>query len=176
MPFLSDILRLFRGLAIRESSWRSFRILCPWTISLICHLLIKYNIEENNNSTIKLSPARVLTICLEAIGKGFRFPVQAPKKEEVKSEVAEEEGEDKQIKAEAVSSRSSSRSSRRYTHKLADPCEAQEDYDALSFISSQRKADIRACAKYAMDLIERKQLYTRFSKTQKISSVSIFIF
>jgi len=158
MPFLSDILRLFRGLAIRESSWRSFRILCPWTISLICHLLIKHNIEENNNSTIKLSPARVLTISLEAIGKGFRFPVPATKKEEVKTEVKEEDVEEKQIKAEAVSSRSS-RTSRRYTHKLSDPCEAQEDYDALSFISSQRKADIRACAKYAMDLIERKQLY-----------------
>ena len=131
IPFLSDILRLFRGLAIRESSWRSFRILCPWTISLICHLLIKYNIEENNNLTIKLSPARVLIICLEAIGKGFRFPVQAPKKEEIKAEVTEEDGENKQIKAEAVSSRSS-KSSRRYTHKLADPCEAQFDATSTS--------------------------------------------
>ena len=74
-PYLPDICRLIRGLAVREPSWRPFRILCPWTIALILEILIRYEIRENCNTAITLSPGRVLRLCLEAIAKGFRFPV-----------------------------------------------------------------------------------------------------
>merc|ERR1711976_431452 len=41
-PFLPDITRLFRGLTIKEPSWRALRILCPWTISLIIEHVVQY--------------------------------------------------------------------------------------------------------------------------------------
>lgn len=141
-PYLPDICRLIRGLAIRESSWRAFRILCPWTIALILEQMIKYDMEENGGTPVTLSPARVMNNMLEAIGKGFRFPVL----EKIKAESVEDLiGEVK-------------KKEKRYTHKLVDPCETETDYDALSHINSMRKGDIRACAKYALDLIQRNQM------------------
>jgi len=189
-PYLSDVVRLFRGLAIRESSWLSFRILCPWTICLILETLVRYDVEANEHSTKNLSPARVFHMVLDAIGKGFRFPVKKVKKEEVKEEAPEPkerepksaplsaEAKEKEMRRKLEEKRrkrkdeiekrdrernasrqeTSRRESKRYTHRLVDPCEQQKDYDALAHISSQRKADIRACAKYALDLVERKQI------------------
>merc|ERR1712066_303536 len=45
-PYLPDICRLIRGLAIREPSWRSFRILCPWSIALIINVIINFEVAE----------------------------------------------------------------------------------------------------------------------------------
>ena len=47
---------------------------------------------------------------------------------------------------------------KKYTTSLVDPCESGAAYDALAHISSQRKSDIRACAKYALDLLARSQI------------------
>jgi len=151
-PYLPDICRLMRGLAIRETSWRSFRILCPWTIALILEVLIRYEVNANSGSPITLSPARVVNLVLESVGKGFRFPVPVEKKKED----IDTSDVDKIISSARDSS--SRRESKRYTHKLVDPCESGTDYDALAHISSTRKADIRACAKYAVDMISRRQI------------------
>lgn len=149
--YLPDMCRLIRGLAIREPSWRSFRILCPWSIALILEQIIKYEIKSNGG-TSELSPSKILFKLLESLAKGFRFPVIV--KEEAKPDVKAEGGVDALIHQ----SRESYDRERKYTHKLIDPCEAKKDYDALSHISSNRKGDIRACAKYALDLIERNQI------------------
>jgi hypothetical protein len=190
-PFLPDICRLIRGLAIRETSWRSFRILCPWTIALIVEVIIKYELQNCNNQPDSLSPARLLKYVLEVTGKGFRFPIL------IKKEPTKEESDVKQeanVKEEAmdeiskiIESSNDSRASRdrerekmreqrredrrkrerdelerskikKYTTSLVDPCESGAAYDALAHISSQRKSDIRACAKYALDLLARSQI------------------
>ena len=167
-PYLPDICRLIRGLAIRESHWKSFRILCPWTIALILENIIRYEVKTHQNTALTLSPARVLKLCLETISKGFRFPKEKEKKDKPKEEVKEEASEIDKFISEAKSSSVMShrredeekeRSSRRYTHKLIDPCEANEDYDALTHIPSARKSDIRACAKLSLDLIGREQIW-----------------
>ena len=47
---------------------------------------------------------------------------------------------------------------KRYTHKLLDPCETGTESDALSHVSSSKKAEIRACAKYALDLLNTEKI------------------
>jgi len=154
-------------------------------------VIIKYELQNNNNQADTLSPARLLKYVLEVTGKGFRFPII------IKKEASEENGVKKEaaeVKQEAIDdlnslieSSNDSRAARererekrreerreerrkrerdaeerskikRYTTQLIDPCESGAAYDALAHISSQRKTDIRACAKYALDLLARSQI------------------
>merc|ERR1711879_82784 len=141
------------GLAIREPSWRSFRILCPWSIALILEVIIRFEMNEAAGTSVTLSPARVLNALLEVLSRGFRFPVPGEQPDNKPNP------EDVNAIHDLIASAKRTRAdSKRYTHKLVDPCEAGSDYDALGHITSQRKNDIRACAKYALDLIQRNQI------------------
>ena len=112
-----------------------------------------------------LSYAKLFDILLECLARGFRFPVaevvepKKVKKEEV--DVTDMDAIAAMIKKERKESddtrRSEPKKPKRYTHRLADPCELDTTHDALSHLSTQRKADIRACAKYALDLMGRNQ-------------------
>ena len=66
-PFLPDITRLFRGLTIKEPSWRALRILCPWTISLIIEHVVQYELGINEGEPTSISPARIFKYVLETI-------------------------------------------------------------------------------------------------------------
>jgi hypothetical protein len=175
-PYLPEMCRLIRGLAIREQSWRSFRILCPWSIALILNVIINFEVNESKRDRVKGVPAmcplsygRLFDILLECLARGFRFPVAEvvdPKKVKKESEdldVTDMDAIAAMIKKERKESdvddrrRSEPKKPKRYTHRLADPCELDVTHDALSHLSSQRKADIRACAKYALDLMGRNQ-------------------
>lgn len=167
-PYLPEMCRLIRGLAIREQSWRSFRILCPWSIALILNVIINFEVNEskrdkNGPRLCPLSYSKLFDILLECLARGFRFPVPEPIEEKKEDEVdvndsnalaqliKRERQESDGIKSDPI------KKSKRYTHRLADPCELDSEHDALSHLTTQRKADIRACAKYALDLMSRNQ-------------------
>ena len=166
-PYLPEMCRLIRGLAIREQSWRSFRILCPWSIALILNVIINYEVAENKKDKsgprmCPLSYGKLFDILLECLSRGFRFPVPDPveEKKEEKVDVTDSNAIAALIKRERQESdgiKQEVKKSKRYTHRLADPCELDPSHDALGHLSSQRKADIRACAKYALDLMGRNQ-------------------
>jgi len=170
-PYLPEMCRLIRGLAIREQSWRSFRILCPWSIALILNVIINFEVNESKKDRVKGQPAmcplsygKLFDILLECLARGFRFPVAEvvdPKKVKEEVDVTDMDAIAAMIKRERKESddtkRSEPKKPKRYTHRLADPCELDTTHDALSHLSTQRKADIRACAKYALDLMGRNQ-------------------
>lgn len=150
LPFLHDISRLIRGLAIRETAWRSFRPLCPWTISLIAYATLLPEIKAAGGTSIDLSPSKSLAIVLDAIAKGFKFPI-IDDNSAVKIENCFDLIEAEKRKAEAA------KITKKYTHKLNDPCE-NSDFDALMHLDTQKKAEIKACAKMALDLIARNNM------------------
>ena len=167
-PYLPDLCRLIRGLAIKESSWRSFRALCPWNIALILHKIITYE-KTMSGQGCRLRPALILECLLNCLSKGFRFPIL--EEEVIKRDFPNVKTEAGQVKLEAESvgggfsesvdalisvGRKRASESKKYTHKLVDPCELDQA-DSLAHISVQRKNDIRACAKYALDLMNREQ-------------------